>query len=242
VSDDLASWEGGWETKTKTVAGVSVAGVDGWTLDMVVTLPDNWGGLVNLDDGFTLDGDWSVDGVWLVDADLNWDLDDLLNWDWDVVWSSVWLLNRDWLVDGVDFSLGLDDWGVVGGGSLEGSWDGNVEVWDDGLHDSGVVSSNIGAGAQVDFLPDLCWWLVNGHSWGTGDVLGVPVSWESDGWSGNGDWSSSSNWGTIAQTQTVAQRMSGQRSHVVCWGGGGSGKHGRQDEQRIHGVGVYLLL
>lgn len=238
----VASMDGWGSGGDDTVVGV--AGVDGWGNSVMVTLPDDWCGLMNLDDWFALDGNWSVDWVWLVDTDLNWDLDDLLDWDWDVVWGSVWLLNWEGLVDGVDLSLGLDDGCVVAGGSLKGSWDGDVEVWDDWLQDGGVVSSNVGAGAVVKLLGDLSSWLVDRHSWGTLDSLGVLIGWKSDGWGGSNDWSSSDGWGSSDGMASISQSTMSQwsGSPLGSWGAGGSGKHGRQNDQGIHGVGVYLLL
>lgn len=232
------SWEStvgkGWGSKSW---GSSVAStVDGWGSNGsgVGTL-DDWSSAGNLDDVLSSDWVWFVDWVWLSDVVWGWDLDDLLNVLVDIVWGWVWLLDWEWLVDNVWLSDFLDDWSGDLLGSLQGSWDSDVDVSDVWLHDLGVVSSDVSLGAVVNLLGDLLWGLGVADSWGSGNMAGGVWSWDADGswgsvdgWSSSiGQWSSSNSWGSsIGQwSSSDAWGTSIAQWSDVSWGSAGGGNH-----------------
>merc|ERR1712213_211370 len=117
------------------------------SLDMV-RVGDDWGSNGLLDDWLTLDWDRDMNIVWGINMDWGWDLDDLFGVERSIIRGIIRLVDKDGLLDIVDLSLGLDNWGVDGLGSLQDSWDSNWKMWGSGLKDSGVVSGHI-AGLSI---------------------------------------------------------------------------------------------
>ena len=152
-----------------TGSGVSSLGKDWLSIGLNVVVANNWGSLNVLDNWLALN--WGWDTVWdgLGNVDSCWDLNDLLNWLDDVIRDIVGPWDFVGLVDNVGLLLDGDDGGVDLGGSTEGSWDGNVQVWDGWLQDLSGVSGNICGGAQVNLLADLSWGLVDGGDGGSHD-------------------------------------------------------------------------
>merc|ERR1719204_2440779 len=129
--------------------------------------------------------------VWGSNMDWGWDLDDLFGVERSIIRGIIRLVDKDGLLDIVDLSLGLDNWGVDGLGSLQDSWDSNWKMWGSGLKDSGVVTGDIAGLSIVNLLGHNWSWLVHschtlslgncGHSWGGNSI----VRWSAIGTSKN---------------------------------------------------------
>jgi len=238
--------------------GSSVSGNSG---SSGVSSDSNWGSSVDvvrvshdggsnglLDDGLSLDGNWDGDVVWGVNVDWGGDLDDLLGKERSVIGGIVWLVDKDGLLDVVDLSLGLDDGGVDGLGSLEDGWDSDGEMGGGGLVDLGGVSGDVAGLAVVNLLGDNGSGLVNGgdtgalgmggvrsrgsgfsiSDWGVGDnwagrvVLGSVGNWSSGSHSGSGSNCGSSCYSNSGGSGSIAKTVdSGESKTSVANTGNG---------------------
>lgn len=127
-------------------------GSDG-SVDMVGVSHDS-GGNGLLDDGFSLDSDWVWDIVRSINVDGGWDLDDLLGVEGSIKRGINLALNKDGILDIVDFSLGLDNWGKDSVGSLEDSWDRDGKMGGGWLVDPGGISGHIAGLSKMNLLGD----------------------------------------------------------------------------------------
>jgi len=216
------------------------------SLDMV-RVGDDWGSNGLLDDWLTLDWDRDMNIVWGINMDWGWDLDDLFGVERSIIRGIIRLVDKDGLLDIVDLSLGLDNWGVDGLGSLQDSWDSNWKMWGSGLKDSGVVSGDIAGLSIVNLLGHNWSWLVHSchtlslgncgvWSWGSwgnivdgvGDNSTSGVVLRSISW--DGCWGSSSNCG-----------HSWGGNSIVRWSAIGTSKNKSESHKRFHDARYPLL-
>lgn len=163
-------------------AGVGVR-CDRFGQDGLMRVVNNGGTLDPLDDGLTCHRHWVRDCIRLVNMDrcghLN-GLDHVLD---DIVRNVEGLVHWERLIHNVGLLGNLDNGGIVGHGSPQGSWNSDPEVRDLGLQDGGVVAGHVGSGGEVKLLGDLSWRLVDTDDGLALDLLGAVGSWHTHYWS-----------------------------------------------------------
>jgi hypothetical protein len=243
-----------WGSSNSWGGPSGVAGVSSETSSVDGTSVDSWGsnifvGVVYyrwsndlLDDWLTLDGGWDWNVVWGIDMDWGWDLNNLgLVLEYFIGYV-IGPLNWDWFVNNEGFLANTGDWGVVGNGSQEGSWDSNVDVSNDWFDDSGVVCSDVWPVSIFELLGYYWWWLVNRDGIWASNVLSGVWGWKTDGWCcsnwgsgkrGSGKRGSSEGSGCKASITTPTSQTSCWEGKL-SWGRTGGGKHGEQYNHTIH--------
>jgi len=146
---------------SRGVASVANSGGSGGSLDMVRVGHHGLSkGLPH--DGLSLHGNGDGDVVGSINMDGGGDLDDLLGVEGSVIRSIVRLVDEDGVLDLVDLSDGLDNWGVDSLGSPEDSWDSDGKMRGGWLDDPGGVAGHVVGLAEVDLLGDDRGGLVDG--------------------------------------------------------------------------------
>merc|ERR1719244_440012 len=206
----------------------------------------NSGGKSLLDNGLTGDSNRDRDIVRGINMDWGGDLNDVILVDWDIIGDVNLALNQDRGLDIVDLNLFLDNWGIVGNGSLEDSGDSDGKMRGGGLEDPGVVARDIAGLSKVDLLGDNGGRLVDSGDSGTlssggercrgrrGNVGGLREGGDITGNQTMASRGRSKALGGTNSSHRGSQRSGSQTKTSIGWGSASHGQDKGKSDKRSH--------